>query len=181
MHPKSKKTVNELINKKYNNESCKDNNQSKEVFIPNEFLTSLLNPNEKNNIIEINNNLTKKILNCICPSIQSISNLQSSLDLQQYNQNLSIKIDNDQSLNCINNNNDKQQNQLYDPFSDTNQILFGTPICRSLTELYLFGLTKEEIICLNSKYNTDRLGNNKRLEYFPLIIVYREMQYSVFL
>ena len=75
----------------------------------------------------------------------------------------------------------------------SNTILYGTTICHSVAQLQLLGLSARAILELDQRYrivwpwsiqyNADRVGNNKRLQFFPLLVVFprrvRDVQFWV--
>lgn len=134
------------------------------VIIPNELILNLVSNSEKKQVKNIDIEITKKIVNKVCPNINVIPNL---LKFAQSNQN---KIQN------------KNTNQIEDALAVTNEIYYGTLICPQLSEIYLHGITADQIIGLIKKYDIEfpwtlqydtlRLGNNKRINRFPLMIVY---------
>lgn len=125
-------------------------NTSQPVIVPNEFITTLLTPENEQHLKQINKQLTNSILNCVCPS---------------------------DNKSCCN------------PITPANTILYGTTICHDLAIMNALGVTNYEIKLLNSnhdvvwpwsiQYNADRLGNNKRLQYFPLIIAFPKCEREI--
>ena len=140
----------------------------KPVIIPNEFITTLLSPSETKELHSMNVHLTNKVLDCVCPTLDpSINRLLPPLN---------------KPLIKDNKNKDKKHCYYCDPITPTNTILYGSTICQDLLILNTLGVNNYEIKLLNNthnvvwpwsiQYHADRLGNNKRLQYFPLIIAF---------
>ena len=138
--------------------------------IPNEFVTSILDPEQRKVLQRLNDSITERVLNCVCPAVSSFAGITPFLLTQQTPEAKAKKATrSDERCKC-------------DPMAPTNQILYGTPICQSLASLYFLGLTKCDLVELDAyhniiwpwtiQYNADRLGSNKRLQYFPLMIVF---------
>lgn len=130
-----------------------------DLLITTDLITSLLSPTDQELLHIINTNTTHTITNTVCPNT-----LQSSPT-------------NKICFTSINNATKRTNN-----FTPTNVNLYGSTICSQLSNLNILGLTNKQIYALDQKYkvtwpwsvqfDSDRLGNNKRVQQFPLLIIY---------
>jgi hypothetical protein len=145
------------------------------IIIPNEFITTLLDPYSNKELNKINTQITNKVLDTVCPSLNPIINRLLPLTTKK-----------------------TKVGKCGNPITPTNTILYGSTICQDLLILNASrsralrrqrGVTNYEIKLLNDtntvvwpwsiQYNADRLGNNKRLQYFPLIIAFPKSTHEV--
>src|SRR5436853_5214660 len=130
-----------------------------DLVIKNELIVSLLSPDNQDILSNINKETTKTVTDLVCPTLTN-NKAPSKLCF--------ISLQN--ATKCSNN------------FTPANVLLYGTIICNQLNNLNILGLTNAQIRALDQKYkftwplsvqfDSDRLGNNKRIQNFPLLIIY---------
>ena len=142
---------------------------SSPIVILNKFISNILNKKQKNDLEKLEFDITKEIIKKICPDIPSIAELSKILS---------------RDINDLPQSNIKQFNikQILNAISTTNQILYGTLICSSMIEIKLQGVNTKILLQLAEKYkiiwpwslqyDSMRLGNNRRLNRFPLMIIF---------
>ncbi|CAH6418175.1 FAD-dependent oxidoreductase [uncultured virus] len=148
------------------------------LIVANEFITTLLNRNDRRELSRLNRHLTNTVLDSVCPSIDpGPFNFLSPISLKQTKDLLSKQSSDsyEQKDMCQNGK---------DPINPANTMLYGNTICQNLLVLNAAGLENCEIKLLEKnhnlvwpwslQYHADRLGNNKRLQYFPLVVAFPE-------
>lgn len=162
-----------------------------DLLIPNELSTALLSTKQKEALRETNISITKKVVRFVCPSLDSLFGpvvLRAVKELADRKAGIAqpaTQEEDEQELCTITLAKAKRLQCGGDELinlTPTNTILYGTTICQSLGNLNVAGFSNEEIVCLTKRYNvvwpwsvqynTDRLGANKRIQVFPLIVVF---------
>lgn len=127
------------------------------VIVPNEFITTLLNNSDKKELAQINRHLTDTVINCVCPSGNSIINILSSQ--KNINNKPTSKPDKNvkSTHSCCNqskrNKNAKSSHSCCNPINPANTILYGGTICQNLLILNTLELNNHKIKSLEELYN----------------------------
>lgn len=170
-----------------------------DLLIKDELIYSLLSNDDQESLRDINANITDNVTQLVCPTTDlKLTSLNDTIQTNDVKNDNKVTQSNDahnlilSKYSKLNIKVSKNSRICLVPLKyatkDTNNLvptnvnLYGTIICSQLLNLNLLGLTNEQIRTLDHKYkvtwpwsvqfDSDRLGNNKRVQQFPLLIVY---------
>lgn len=156
------------------NAKCKKKCNSCDLLVPNELLSALLSWSQREEIRKMDLSITSKITRFICPSVLPTTSIPETKDgkTKECEERVcTVAVANLLPSSRVNN------------LVPTNSILYGTSYCQVLAFFNLvLDLSNKDLLRLQNKYcidypwavkyNADRLGNNKRQQYFPVMIVF---------
>jgi len=158
-----------------------------DLLIANDLESSLISHYNKKLLKRVNHNITENVTKIICPNFNIKEKSFITYDrLIKYKIFPSIR-KNELCFVTLDRVDPKRNNSKN--IAPSNTILYGTTICNQLLDLNILGLKNEDIRKLDEKFdivwpwsvqfNSDRLGNNKRVQNFPLMIVYPREDFEV--